>query len=321
MNANTNSPPILCGIDDSTGAREAVIGAAALAERVGAPMISVHVAPSPPVQSVPDLVGQERLREHAVRQGLEVLDQVARSGGRDGDAAHMVELGKPAERLAAVGFAHGADMIVVGSRGRRAVAAALLGSVSRELISISPCPVLVIPPGAAAPARQRSSDRLRATSVVCGIDGSAESHYAAEAASQLAWRMDNRLVLAHAYPPATTYGDRAFRRQLAAGPLLAQWRAGLKHLNAAAEALTSLPEPELSLEPGDPATELLRVAERERAELLVVGSHDQGRVESALYGSVALKLASSASIPILVVPPATRLRAASNDEPATFLAA
>jgi nucleotide-binding universal stress UspA family protein len=50
--------------------------------------------------------------------------------------------GHPAEVL--VRAAHGADMLVVGSRGHGGFAGALLGSVSQYCVHHAPCPVLVI---------------------------------------------------------------------------------------------------------------------------------------------------------------------------------
>jgi nucleotide-binding universal stress UspA family protein len=58
--------------------------------------------------------------------------------------------GYPAERLADLADEEGAELIVVGSRGRGAFKAAFLGSVSTSLIGVARCPVLVVPPGAAA---------------------------------------------------------------------------------------------------------------------------------------------------------------------------
>jgi nucleotide-binding universal stress UspA family protein len=43
---------------------------------------------------------------------------------------------------------HGAGLLAVGSRGRRAVKAAFLGSVSRRLISVADRPIIVVSPRA-----------------------------------------------------------------------------------------------------------------------------------------------------------------------------
>jgi nucleotide-binding universal stress UspA family protein len=52
--------------------------------------------------------------------------------------------GSPAETLAEAAAAPDVDLVVLGSRGRGAVARVLLGSVSDRLIHISPKPVLVV---------------------------------------------------------------------------------------------------------------------------------------------------------------------------------
>ncbi|MGZ4619183.1 MAG: universal stress protein [Frankiaceae bacterium] len=56
--------------------------------------------------------------------------------------ATLVE-GPPASVVCAAG--QGADLLVVGSRGRSRVGALLLGSVSRHVVAHAPCPVLVVP--------------------------------------------------------------------------------------------------------------------------------------------------------------------------------
>jgi nucleotide-binding universal stress UspA family protein len=53
--------------------------------------------------------------------------------------------GGPAHVLADRAREMGAEVIIVGTRGRTAVAGLLLGSVTQRLLHIAPCPVLAVP--------------------------------------------------------------------------------------------------------------------------------------------------------------------------------
>jgi nucleotide-binding universal stress UspA family protein len=58
---------------------------------------------------------------------------------------------------------------------------------------------------------------------------------------------------------------------------------------------------------GDPGTVVLEAAEAERADLLVVGSHDRGPVGRLLLGSVSSYVVAHAPTPVLVIRPGQRL--------------
>ena len=119
--------------------------------------------------------------------------------------------------------------------------------------------------------------------------------------------MGDRLVLAHTLQPLIGLGHDGLRRDPASTPQVAQWQAGLRHLDAAATAIGARPKPVFSMEPGEPAHELVRIAVREGAEVLVLGSHGQSRLRAGLLGSVAATLAGSAPVPVLIVPPVAEI--------------
>lgn len=153
---------VICAVDDSRGARDAARVAYELARRLDERMLVVHVTQVPVVAGASGVPhGREDLRDLAREDAEEVLARVTEDSGCL-DAERQVAFGEPAQALIKLADSEEATMIIVGSRGRSALRAALLGSVSLRLCRAAPCPVLVVPPGATL-ALQRPADAARAT--------------------------------------------------------------------------------------------------------------------------------------------------------------
>ena len=84
---------------------------------------------------------QQQAAAQAVEATVEALPSVAAEG--------RVDFGPPGAVLCRLAEELGADVAVVGSRGRGGLRRALLGSVSDHVVRHAPCPVLVVPPGRA----------------------------------------------------------------------------------------------------------------------------------------------------------------------------
>lgn len=69
----------------------------------------------------------------------------------------MVVPGEPAEAIVEAATAHGVEMIVIGSRGRGALASAALGSVSSTVATRAKCPVTIVRAETSAVAEGRGS--------------------------------------------------------------------------------------------------------------------------------------------------------------------
>jgi nucleotide-binding universal stress UspA family protein len=65
------------------------------------------------------------------------------------DDEYRSAFGDPAESVATIAADEAADLIVVGAKGRR-LGRTLSSSLARELAQTAPCPVVVVPPEAAA---------------------------------------------------------------------------------------------------------------------------------------------------------------------------
>jgi nucleotide-binding universal stress UspA family protein len=142
------SRSIVCGVDASVGARDAVRVAAWLADRIRVRLIIANVA------QLPAAVGYDGLgpegRQGPDEVGFRLLERLALEEHIP-EAARRFLTGVPAEQLAELADQESAEMIVVGSRARGAFKAAFLGSVSHDVIGRANCPVLVVPPGLARP--------------------------------------------------------------------------------------------------------------------------------------------------------------------------
>lgn len=136
---------ILVGVDGSEPSLKATRMAAEIASRFGSRLTLAHVVPR--LLLPPDVYGltlaevEKEQRLHADKLVAEALARLVEHGVQ---AETLVLSGPPAETLAEAAAAPDVDLVVLGSRGRGAVARMLLGSVSDRLVHICPKPVLVV---------------------------------------------------------------------------------------------------------------------------------------------------------------------------------
>ena len=214
------------------------------------------------------------------RPGLEVVPQVLR--------------GTPARAIVDAARAMAADVIVMGSRGRGAVASMLPGSVSSDVIDLAASPVLI--------ARARHIDR-----VVLAWDG---SRCAATAVGLVRrWPIFRRtaihvLSVAAPHPPwstgfpsvdssqlATTYGESLERSRSVHEKLAAELSA---ELTAFGFNVTK------QVVEGDPGAEIIDCARAWDADLIVMGTHGLTGASRLVLGSAARDVLRRAPCSILV---------------------
>ncbi len=139
---------ILVGHDGSAGAQEALVWAGGLAARTGRPLHVVRAwsltsAPRPSTWE-PGYVPPMEDFERAVHEEVERCVAAAGLDPAVDVHTHVVH-GSPASAL--VHAAAGADLLVVGARGRGGFAGLVLGSTSDQVVHHAPCPVTVVRTG------------------------------------------------------------------------------------------------------------------------------------------------------------------------------
>jgi nucleotide-binding universal stress UspA family protein len=141
-------PLIAVAFDGGPAAWTALERAAALARSLGGTVTILHAA-EPALPSVGAVGEALRAIEAARADGAALL---ARAGGALGSGVPWtVEVlgGEPARAVSARAAELGAEVVVVGSSGRGALARLLGGSVSRAIVERAAGPVLVVPARAA----------------------------------------------------------------------------------------------------------------------------------------------------------------------------
>jgi nucleotide-binding universal stress UspA family protein len=140
---------LVCGVDDSSGSREAVRVAGDLAAALEAELLLVHVGSVPVVPGASRVPGgPAQLAARAQEDAKQLLERIAQELDAP-DTERRVALGSAVAVLSAIAADEQADLLVVGSRGQGHLRAALLGSVSAGLCRSAPCPVVVVPPSVA----------------------------------------------------------------------------------------------------------------------------------------------------------------------------
>jgi nucleotide-binding universal stress UspA family protein len=182
----TTPHSIICGVDGSHASRSAARVAARLARTLNVRFVLAYVTEDRPTFPYRDARLRELQRRRAIEAGQRLLEGVAAE--LPGAAPELrVTFGTPVEALRALCSGESAELLVVGSRGRSPLAAAVLGSVSGRLASTAECPVVVVSTSAAA---DRFLERETwGGSIVCGVDASSESESALHVAAALADRM------------------------------------------------------------------------------------------------------------------------------------
>jgi nucleotide-binding universal stress UspA family protein len=205
--------------------------------------------------------------------------------------------GAPAPAILAEATRQEADAIVMGTRGAGALQGFALGSVALRVVHRARLPVILVKPEDRLP-----KDLGQKLKVLLAMDGSEPAVRAAkclvawrdwlgELDIQIAWVQQPLTYLETVLPPhddviaawGTDDGERA-----------AQPARALFRRNAIAH--------HLHLTVGDAAEELALLADRTGADLIALGKRGRGAAYHAFIGSVSLKSAALAGVPVLIVP-------------------
>jgi nucleotide-binding universal stress UspA family protein len=280
--------PIVVAVDGSDNNRRAVAWAAAEATATGSEVVLLHVVedhllPTPHLSiRSSDLAAHDLLAD--ARQGIQhVVDER--------DVRTEVVTGSPVEVI--LEASRDARMLVVGKRGLGSFARVLVGSTSIAVAGRAKVPVAIVPDD-----WERADHRPGP--VVLGIDPHRPHHSPTHLAFSRARRLNVPLVAVHGWETPTLYSWDAGTVTGA----VSQWEQEAhaefdKVLDTWRERFPDV-EVEAVHSHSHPAMAVLDAADR--AQLLVLGRHTDGKLGGFAFGSVTRAVLHYSKCPVMVVP-------------------
>jgi nucleotide-binding universal stress UspA family protein len=222
------------------------------------------------IPAIPELLSE--LEEQALNR-LHVYQEQAVRAGVTMEIAAATGI-SVAEAILDEARARKPDWLIMGRKGLTGLDRLLMGSVTKQVIGLSPCPVLVVP-------RQA---RLELRRIMIAHDGSVFG--------EGAWRQTIPLAEGAGSEVIAVSVARDRSRQ-------SDCQMALQHLEASA-ARHGIRLQSLFLE-GRPFEQIIQAAQEEKVDLLVLGSHGRSGLARLLMGSVAERVTATVNCPVLVV--------------------
>ena len=135
---------ILIPIDGGEVSRHAAERALELAKALGAEVATVFVI-EPPVVAGGNLgFPPPEMMELSSHEDRQIVEGLRRDIALPAEAPHFRRVGGVADTINEVAAEWAADLIMIGSHGRKGLGRLLLGSVAEAVVRHAPCPVLIV---------------------------------------------------------------------------------------------------------------------------------------------------------------------------------
>lgn len=257
----------------------------------------IHVLEPPGILSDLNRTIFSDWKKQSINKARRLVGHLAESlNARHVQTRPMVMEGKVKPKLLQFITDHEIEMTVLAPHASSRAKRFLLGSVSETILHNSPTAVAIA----------RGQRRAARRTVLIGLDGSASAQKAAKWLSRSHFPMC-RILLVHVEEPPDTVFDRMSRINTELPVMLERSvEARQRRLRHSMEKLGKIFQKqghgvETVMSQGIPARQILSLAQRYKADVIVLGSRGLGNFERYTLGSVSSKVARHAECSVLIV--------------------
>jgi nucleotide-binding universal stress UspA family protein len=223
-----------------------------------------------------------------------VLGAAEASVRASGVPVRRAKLDGPAgEEILALAAGTSADLIVMGTHGRRGLYRMAVGSTAEHVIRGATVPVFVV-----TQACEKLPGARALSHVLVAVDGSPASHAAVTFASELARVEGCRITLCNVVEPPSHWDDLD-RSALLAKELEDHGRAELDAECARAAAFGAPVDSLICI--GDATSSIVAEAQKAEADCIVLGTHGRAGIPRFVIGSVAEGVLRSSHLPVCTI--------------------
>lgn len=273
------APGVLLPLDGTSQSRTAIPVAKSLAELTSTTLHIVYAA-------------EQTLSPQELKDRLGLADE-----DLTGAVLGTVE-SLPGEGVVRLADDRGSLLIVMAMHDGHPLPDIGLGSVAAEVVETAPCPVLLVPPG-------RVASDWKMETVLLPQNGTPEMAAAVQPIAHLAYRAGAELLVLHVAgtkqtaPPAE---PGALTVPMYMDQPQHEWPVWTEEFVDRVRSLAHLPEgfePRFFLGQGEPGAEIVRLAEQQGADMIVLAWHESLEPERAATIKAVIR---DAPCPVLILP-------------------
>lgn len=296
---------ILIPVDGSSFSQAAVAFVASRAGLIAAhPEVELLNVQYPVSARVMRAAGSGLVNDYQASEASTVLKPCVATLKRAGIKARtQFFIGSPGTAVGKAANAHGADLIVMGSHGHTGFKSVLLGSVTQAVLASCTTPVLVV--------RDDAAPKRESLRVGLAVDGGKYGLAAAKfvVKHRELFGLQPSITLMHVVPdllglvmpgllgtkPVPNFEPEQVEA-MQQGAFEQAVAAPKKLLEAAGLKVT-----EVRLIGNHPGDEIAVYVKKNKLDMLVMGSHGRGALQSITLGSVSTRVAATSRVPLLLI--------------------